>query len=169
MNYEKIEYNRTSSMASAIFLKYELYSFCQMIAQGECTKLAPAKLPSAELWGEPLDDPEFKEVIDAYALYVQNNDTEWLQRLEHERWNGYIRTLGFRRASEEEFRAFYPHTKKDQDQLARLHICLVPYDELDEVDAVYERVTGDPPSPKYKDVDKAVITHLPNIIRSKND
>ena len=168
-SYEELEYNRTSSMASAIFLKYELYSFCQLVAWGECSELLPEKLPTAKDWEKPLDDSKFEEVIDAYALYVQNNDTEWLQRLEHERWNGYIRTLGFRRATEEEFRAFYPHTKKNQDQLARLHICLVPYDELDEVDAMYERVTGDPPSPKYKDVDKAVIAHLPNIIRSKNE
>ena len=166
--YEKLEYNRTSSMASAIFLKYDLYSFCQTIAWGECSALPPQDLPSAKDWQLPLDDPAFSKVIDAYNAYVQKGDCEWLQRLEHERWNAYVRTLGFRQASEDEYRAFYPRTKCDQDQLARLHICLVPYDELDQVDAMVERVEGKRKAKGFKEVDKAVIENLANIVRTKD-
>ena len=166
--YEKLEYNRTSSMASAIFLKYDLYSFCQMVANKECFAMPVEDLPTAKDWQLPLDDPAFSKVIDAYAAYVQKGSCEWLQRLEHERWNAYVRTLGFRQASENEYRAFYPRTKCDQDQLARLHICLVPYDELDQVDAMVERVEGKPKAKGFKEVDKAVIENLANIVRTKD-
>ena len=166
--YERLEYNRTSSMASAIFLKYDLYSFCRTIAAGECTLLATEDLPDARDWQLPLNDPVFEKVIDAYEAYVQEGNTDWLQRLEHERWNGYVRTLGFSRATEDEYRAFFPRTHSDQDQLARLHICLVPYDDLDQVDAMVERVEGSPRAKGFKDVDKAVIGHLPQIIRFAN-
>lgn len=164
--YERLEYNRNSSMASAIFLKYDLYSFCRTIASGECELLSTEDLPDAQDWQLSLDDAAFGKVVDAYEAYVREGNTDWLQRLEHERWNGYVRTLGFCRASEDEYRAFFPRTHNDQDQLARLHICLVSYDDLDRVDAMVERVEGSPRAKGFKDVDKAVIGHLPQIVRS---
>ncbi len=163
-SYEASEYNRTSSMASAIFLKYDLYSFCRIVAQGRCSYITKEQLPSSADWQLPLSDPVFQDVIAAYSSYTKNEDCTWLQRLEHDRWNAYVRTLGFECATEGDYRSFFPSTGRDQDQLARLHVCLVPFDELDEVDAMVERVEGTPRAVSFKDVDKVVIGHLSDVI-----
>lgn len=47
------------------------------------------------------------------------------KRLEHWRWNAYMRSEGFR----------YSETRND---IAKLHKCLVPYDELDEITKSYD-------------------------------
>ncbi len=170
-SYELSEYNRNSSMASAIFLKYDLYSFgCKLahreIAVDGLPGCDASMLPTSEDWLLPLDAPALQPLIDAYAAYVHTQDVEWLQRLEHDRWSAYVRTLGFECASEQAYRSFYPMTGKDQDQLARLHVCLVPYDDLDQVDEMVQRVEGAPRSMSFKDVDKVVISHLAEIVRT---
>ncbi len=93
----------------------------------------------------------------SYALVSQESDLE------------SVRTLGFECASEEAYRSFYPMTGKDQDQLARLHVCLVPYDDLGRVDEMVQRVEGAPRSMSFKDVGKVFISHLAEIVRTSWD
>lgn len=50
------------------------------------------------------------------------------------RWNAYMRTEGFQCCDERVYERVFRETKKDQHQLARLHICLAPFDELPHVD-----------------------------------
>lgn len=169
LSYEMKEYNRSSSMASALFLKTDLFSFCQKAAEGGVDALNPTELPSMQEWCLPLSHSSFKKVLDAYDTFVNAHDVDWLQRIEHERWNAYMRSMGYKAADEDEYRAFFPATGRDQDQLARLHVCLVPYDELEQVDAMVERVEGSRRVMAFKDVDNVVIRHLATIVRDTSE
>ncbi len=66
---------------------------------------------------------------------------EWLLRMEHERWNAYIRAEGFETAGRNEVEALFNTgqraggSKLHRSNLAGLHPCLVSYDELSELDA----------------------------------
>lgn len=53
-------------------------------------------------------------------------EREQLARLEHRRWNAYMRTEGYRYSGSAD-----PASRND---LARLHNCLVPYEELPEIE-----------------------------------
>ena len=99
-SFWEFEYNYNSSIASAIHSKAK-------------KKL---DIPGTEV------DSETRKV-----KYEKNFDViDRLRRLEHRRWNAYMRTEG------------YSFGKK-RDDLAKLHHCLVPFDELDE----YERTKDD--------------------------
>ena len=165
-DYDKFEYNRISSRASAIFLKHHLFEFCRGIASGaiDLGESTPG-LPSAADWAKPADDPAFKAVLDAYGTFVASEDRrEPLLRLEHLRWNAFMRTLGYERCDETTLKAINERAKKktNLDHLARLHICLVPFDDLDEVDEMFHRVTGETSS--YKHSDDVIVTHLAEIL-----
>ena len=162
---ERYEYNRRSSEASAIFLKNDLFSFCRLVEAGEIP--GDFALPSREDWALRLDAPALAAAIDAYDAYVSSQDHEWLLRLEHDRWAAYVRSLGFASVGGEAFERLFAETGGSQDQRARLHVCLVPFDELDEVDALVERVQGAPVRMPFKQVDDVVVRHLAQIVRDK--
>lgn len=142
-SYERLEYNRISSKASAIFLKHHLFELCRDIATGAVTLGTDTPgLPSALDWTKPLDSPEFKAVRDAYASFVSSLERrEQLQRLEHRRWNAFMRTLGYERCDEPTLENINRDgLGRNCDHLARLHICLAPFDELGDIDTMYYHV-----------------------------
>ncbi|MDO5106651.1 MAG: hypothetical protein Q4D39_00100 [Coriobacteriaceae bacterium] len=165
-SYNKFEYNRISSRASAIFLKHHLFEFCRRVASrpiDNAGKKLP--LPSAGDWTLPLSSPAFKAPLDAYTAYVNSGiDRGPLQELEHRRWNAFMRTLGYECCSEDALKAINEplQDKMQVDHLSRLHICLVPFDDLEKADAMFERVAGK--NPHYKLADDAIIVHLQEIV-----
>ncbi len=145
--FESFEYNRRASRASAVFLKYDLYSFCRRIH--EDTVEVSAELPSPDAWTKPLDDPAFNSIMRAYTEYVENEaNRTWLNELEHRRWLSYMRTEGFVTASEEAYQKFHPLTGKNQHLIARLHACLVPFGELRRVSGMTREIEG--VDPRYE-------------------
>ena len=170
-SYDVVEYNRISSRAAAIFLKQHLFEFCRGMKSGVLPvagKGAKLSLPSVKDWTLPLDSPEFSEVLDAYEAFVNSPSTprEPLQELEHRRWNAFMRTLGYERCDEAALETINAHItdgkKQNCDHLSKLHLCLVPFDQLDEADALYERISGK--NPNYKHADDAIIKHLKEIV-----
>lgn len=98
-----------------------------------------------------------------------------LSKTEHLRWCAFFYSLGYKRMSDEDFEAkcaAYKNEKaikgsskikiqKDDDKL--LHICLVPWDDLDELTEKYREVTGDK-NKDYKLDDTNNVMLLPKII-----
>ena len=165
-SYDSFEYNRISSRASAIFLKRHLFEFCRQLSRTEPEPdQKKMSLPTARDWARPLHDPALKAVRDAYAAYVHSGvSREPMQELEHRRWNAFMRTLGYECCDEKTLEHINEGAAKplNCDHLARLHICLVPFDELDEVDEAYKRVTGE--EKRYKLIDDNIINHLTDIV-----
>ena len=164
-SYYSFEYNRVSSKASAIFLKNHLFELCRLLASGEVSlNEKMPKLSCAIDWTKPIYEPEFDPLRKAYAQIAAI--PKWrvaFQELEHRRWNAYMRTLGYERCDENVLKTINASAKKPQncDHLARLHICLVPFDELEAVDEMYKRVTG--VDKHYKQADDDIISHLGEI------
>lgn len=170
-SYDEVEYNRISSRAAAIFLKQHLFEFCRGVENGMSpTADADVRmtLPSVQDWTMPLDSPRFSEVLDAYDAYVNSPSTphEPLQELEHRRWNAFMRTLGYERCDEAALKTINAHTPADErqncDHLSKLHLCLMPFDQLDEADALFEQISGE--NPNYRHMDDAIIKHLKDIV-----
>lgn len=57
---------------------------------------------------------------------------EWiLAENEHDRWNAFMRSEGYRSADIETVKAFSEYTKKDRDDFSKLHLCITPWENLD--------------------------------------
>ncbi len=166
--YDAFEYNRVSSRASALFLKHHLFEFCRDVANGMIAVPGdPFALPSVIDWTLGIDEPEFEPAREAYTRYVTSGiDREPFQELEHKRWDAFMRTLGYECCGEEALKAINATLVKKEncDHLSRRHICLVPFGELEKVDAMFERISGK--NPHYKLADDIIIVHLKDIVES---
>ncbi|MBR2290098.1 MAG: NAD-binding protein [Clostridia bacterium] len=108
--YNKREYFKKSSRASALHMKYKIYA----ILKDKFT-----------------DD--MKQNQELFKIMYNKEIEEILAENEHERWNAYTRSIGYKKATVPEVIAYYPETKRHENSLARLHPALVPWNELDEV------------------------------------
>ena len=127
----------------------------------------PFALPSVIDWTLGIDAPEFEPARKAYTRYVTSGiDREPFQELEHKRWDAFMRTLGYECCGEEALKAINATLGKKEncDHLSRKHICLVPFGELEKVDAMFERISGK--NPHYKLADDIIIVHLKDIVES---
>ena len=102
---------------------------------------------------------------------------EVLGETEHLRWNAFHFVMGYSPMSNEQFEEKAAHYKKcvaegiecskriTKDAVNRIHACLVPWDELDEVSAKEFAATGR--EVNYKQVDINNILKLPDILRAE--
>ena len=177
--YERLEYNRRSSRASAIHLKYDLYAFVRR------SKRLGEDIPVPALtWQEDFFDQSngaptsLSELVARYEhdiqLAAEGEESsivgmEWMSRIEHDRWDAYMRTEGYECADQETFEAFLPYTRENQNRLAKQHVCLVPFDVLDEVsDFVYPQTMRDRDR-DYKLADEKIVRHVADIVRDFED
>ena len=103
--YNKLEYNKKSSRANALHLKYKIYSV--LGRDGNCQEVL-----------EKLKD---KKVLDSLA------------EAEHNRWMAYSRCEGYQVATLSDIKKYKDKTKSHINHLAKLHPCLIPFDELDKL------------------------------------
>ena len=94
---------------------------------------------------------------------------------EHERWCAFHYCMGFRPMTKEEFdsrcRTYLEEKAKDpatryrigKDVRARIHCCLIPWEELDELSARENAVTGK--SVDYKQMDRNNVLTLPELLK----
>ena len=94
---------------------------------------------------------------------------------EHERWCAFHYCMGFRPMTKEEFdsrcrmylaeKAKNPATRYriGKDVRARIHCCLIPWEELDELSARENAVTGK--SVDYKQMDRNNVLTLPELLK----
>ena len=134
-NYYKIEYNKKSSRASALHIKYKMYS----ILKDDYNNVSKIK--------EALQN---KEILD----YLAQN--------EHERWNAYVRSDGYKLASIDQVKGYFPKTNHHVYHLAKMHPTLVPWDELDHVSEEISKIKHQ--EIDFKDADYFIVKAIPEIM-----
>ena len=109
-DYYLNEYNKRSSRASGLHVKYKLYS---ILRENYSNNLNENLKMFREIYTEELE--------------------EILAKNEHDRWNAYMRTIGYTKATIDDVKRYYPILKDHRDYLGRRHPALVPFEELDNV------------------------------------
>lgn len=117
--YNLLEYNKRSSRASGLHIKYKIYS----ILQDRYT-----------------DD--MKENLRFFREVYNDDIEEKLTRNEHDRWNAYTRSIGYIHASIDEVKNYYDKTNHYVYYLARMHPALVTFEELDNLSVELSKITG---------------------------
>ncbi len=103
-NYNKLEYNKKSSRAVALHLKYKIYSVIEKIDIQE--------------FESKLKD---KKIVD---LLAEN---------EHNRWISYERSNGYQKATIKDVLEYKSKVNNHIYHLAKLHPCLIPFKDLDKL------------------------------------
>lgn len=144
------EYNRRSSTAAALHILVKLRG-CGV-------------LPGAQ------NIPTADTIRSFRMLLAENPDLlNALARNEHQRWNRFMRSEGYVRATWEDLLSFYPvlEKKNNQDILSKRHLCLVEWEELDALNELY--LSLDPPVKKnFKQNDFNLIRDIPGILGLAN-
>lgn len=141
------EYERRSSRAAQGHRKYRLFAYARS-SVGAASGIRDLAID----WRHDLDeearadlDGETLAAIELYKDYLARTTPqgdgpeshEWLLRMEHERWNRYMYGEGFQVATTEEVSTFFATGQPGQRHrlnIARLHPCIVPFDELADID-----------------------------------
>ena len=143
--FETSEYGRRSSMAAALHIPVKLHS-CGILN------------------GNQHDLTE--DVADRFEQMLKSGGSEMLDRLakvEHLRWNAFIRSEGYRNADIDTMEAYASVVGHQRDDLSKLHPCLVEWDQLDDVSAAYNHLMH--AQKDFKESDRQIINQIPKIIR----
>lgn len=116
-NYYFSEYNKRSSRASALHVKYKLYSILKEKYQNNLQK-----------------------DLDSFRKIYNQDMEDILARNEHERWNAYMRSIGYTCATIEDLKKYYKELNSHKDYLGRRHPALVSFDELDKVSSELQKI-----------------------------
>lgn len=163
--FETSELDRFLAMASVIFSKHLLFSLCRRAwAHEAAVDIDRTKLPTASAWMSTIDDAALETVWDAYGQCVGSGTPTWVSRLDHERWMAYVRTLGYERATGPVLDTLMSEGTT-QSQLARLHACLMGFDELPSTRETLDGTSDEHPLESFVVANDAVLRHLPQIIR----
>lgn len=138
--YNRLEYNKRSSRATALHLKYKLYS----VLRDEYTN-------------------NLEKDLQNYQKYMTNDVEEVLSLNEHDRWNAYMRSIGFTLATILDVKKYINTTKDYRHFLAKLHPALVEYDRLDKISEQLNNILTD--KIDLKDSDKKIVKNMPNILQ----
>lgn len=138
-------YNQMTSRANALHFAAKLF-------QCGITEREPAA--QADAFQALLDGPGGKELLEELALW------------EHNRWSAFERATGWRRASLHDMEEYVRDgCGRHQHYLARLHPCLVPYDQLPEIDRAVQRLLGK--KRDFQENDRAMVRTIPGILRDE--
>ena len=77
---------------------------------------------------------------------------------EHDRWNAYMRSIGYVTASIKDVESYYNKTNHYIHYLAKLHPALVEFDELDDVSKELSNITSK--KVNLKESDKHIIKSI---------
>lgn len=176
-SYERFEYNRRSSRATAIHLKYNLFCYVRrsMLAahDGEDVPAISteqwqgdlAKFTTSDKGTVPLG--ALVERFDQYVKDASWEQLHWLSSMEHDRWCAYLRTEGYEVADEQTFGAFFDQTHENQNRLSKQHVCLVPFADLQATsDYVYAR-SQKASDQDYEHLDDVIVLHLKDIANDR--
>lgn len=167
--FDSSEYSRQSSIASALHLKYKVFLYCRSMVQG-LNGVMPD--PEAEEllgkidWHQPLAtfDPR---IVRSLIISATANPV-WLQKVEHDRWDAYMMAVGFTEATEADIEASFSQSRRQDNEVAKLHYCLGDYSLLDEKSRNMDEIirshgkTADPKD--FASVDKDLIEHIDRIV-----
>lgn len=150
----KTAYENRSTVASESHAKSRLFAYARSDAgQKRGMRLLPVNWEANLREPASSHDAATLDAIESYnrycdetpALQRQGADShEWLLRMEHSRWNTYMRAEGYRLADLEDIPIYYAsalwHDSPHRSDLALLHPCLVPFDDLPRVDEEIDRI-----------------------------
>lgn len=143
-DFYKLEYNKKSSRAVAVHIKYKLYSVLKDVYLGDL---------ESDL------ENNIDEVLKQYNNIKNANILEELARNEHDRWNAYVRTDGFKNIAKEEVLKYKEFTKNTKHFLAKLHPAIVEYEKLDEVEQYLQK--------DFKSADINIIDNIEKILKKE--
>lgn len=130
------DYNRRSSMAVAIHFETKLDIFDKWMKENDPDYSSEKKRESFE--ERLLEERKLRE--EEKPRKEENKPKKIFDILaenEHERWNAFMRSEGYRSADIETMKLFFGSTKKDRDDYSKLHLCITDWDNLDSAQADY--------------------------------
>ncbi|MBE6122870.1 MAG: hypothetical protein E7190_09160 [Erysipelotrichaceae bacterium] len=97
----------------------------------------------------------------------RNELMEHLAETEHLRWCGFHYASGYQTMSRETFRerVLQKYARAGKDPEKKLHICLVPWEELPEIDRMEKELTGR--EVNYQEMDYDNVRMIPEMLREK--
>ena len=137
------EYNRRSSMATALHIPAKLH-MC-------------GKIPDTDkhiLTAENIQ-------IFADCIAADKDLTERLAINEHVRWNAFCRTEGYQTATAEQMHRYAPEVDSHKDKLSMLHPCITDWDALDDIQQQYNATYGK--NENFKKSDRDIVNNIPKI------
>lgn len=135
-NYYKIEYYKKSSKATALHIKYKLYS----------------------VLGE-----DYKNISKFEELLKNQQIKDELARNEHDRWNAYVRSDGYKLATIEKVKEYIEITNHHIYHLAKLHPAIVEFEKLDSVSEELSRIQNK--KVDLKESDYHIVEAIPEILK----
>ncbi len=133
--YNLLEYNKRSSRASALHIKYKIFSVLEDLYSDDMNK-------------------NYKLFKEKYSKEIE----DMLTKNEHDRWSAYMRSIGYVGASIEEVKAYYKKTNNHINYLARIHPALVEFDELDKISQEISKISKR--EIDLKDSDRQIVKNI---------
>lgn len=153
LDFKTSEYNRRSSMATALHI--------------------PAKLHMCGAGIENIEDifSDSEEIIKNLKIYegriLDSKEFERMARNEHDRWNAFMLSEGYQSASKEEMLQYCKITKEHKDDRSMLHPCITDWESLDDLSKTFNGVCGK--NKDFKSSDADIIINIYKIIqKAKN-
>ena len=133
--YKTSNYNRYSSMATGLHSKYKAYAIlCEIkgrkVLEEEWSKEVDESMRVELL--KYLYDTEIKEPA------VRTKRVEELAKLEHNRWNAYMRATGWKTATKAQVDSWKEELNSSKNIPAKMQPNLVPWEELDDGTKEYD-------------------------------
>lgn len=149
-DFHTSEYSRRSSMAAALHIPAKLKSI------GIETKNS---LPTLE----ELKDFDKKLNIDQKKLPLTIN--------EHDRWNAFMRSEGYRSVSFDVVEKYAPYTRTHKNLAVKVHPCIVEWSELDALQEKYNALQNKLYLKKsdFKEYDEKLVVEIPKIVKRANE
>ena len=90
---------------------------------------------------------------------------------EHERWNAFMRSEGFRTVDFETVKKYAPYTRSHKDEAAKLHPCITSWTGLDALQQQYNELQNKLYLKKsnFKEYDEKLVVEIPKIIKRANE
>jgi hypothetical protein len=110
--------------------------------------------------------------IRCYEKLLENEEiVTTLAKNEHDRCNAFVRSEGFRVATIGTLKQYAPLNHSNKDELAKLHPCIVSWEELDVLQKEYDelREKFGLKANNFKNNDIDIIRKIPQIIKKANE
>ena len=105
-----------------------------------------------------------EEALSAFEEKILEPETlERLTKNEHVRWNYFMATEGYERAAMEDVRKYYEETKSHKDDKTKLHPCIIPFEDLQELSEAYRELSGK--TVDFIEYDRMIVEHIPEMVR----
>ena len=130
-SFINVDYNRRSSMAAAIHFKTKLYIFDLWMKKHN---KAYSSKNLRQYFDKQLENAERDKATEVAEILARN---------EHDRWNAFMRSEGYRTADIETMKKYAAVTNKARDDFSKLHACLTDWDGLDKVEREFNLLYGE--------------------------